>query len=97
MNHYNLKTYTKEQMLSLLADVFGQDEEGNITTGAESCYVLLPNLQKPTGNTLVDEEGNEYPETERLEGYHCNVVSKIKLDFGDAEIKPKNELVGWAK
>ena len=30
-------------------------------------------IQEPTGNTLTDEEGNEYPETAPVSGWHVNI------------------------
>lgn len=30
-------------------------------------------LHEPTGNTLTDDEGNEYPETAPVDGWHVNI------------------------
>lgn len=30
-------------------------------------------INKPTGNTLTDAEGNEYPEMAPIEGWHINI------------------------
>jgi len=30
-------------------------------------------IHEPTGNTLTDDEGNEYPETAPVDGWHVNV------------------------
>ena len=30
-------------------------------------------IHKATGNTLTDDEGNEYPETAPLDGWHVNI------------------------
>ena len=30
-------------------------------------------IYKPTGETLTDDEGNEYPETAPLDGWHLNI------------------------
>ena len=35
---------------------------------------LLPNLTEPTGETLTDGEGFEYPEMAPVPGYHVNVL-----------------------
>ena len=35
---------------------------------------LLGTLQEPTGETLTDGEGNEYPEMAPVPGYHVNVL-----------------------
>ena len=34
---------------------------------------LVGTIYEPTGNTLTDDEGNEYPETAPIDGYHVNV------------------------
>jgi hypothetical protein len=34
---------------------------------------LVGTIYEPTGNTLTDAEGNEYPETAPIDGYHVNV------------------------
>lgn len=30
-------------------------------------------IYEPTGNTLTDDEGNEYPEMAPLDGWHINI------------------------
>ena len=37
-------------------------------------YDLIGTIQKPTGVTLTDTEGFEYPEMEQVQGYHVNVL-----------------------
>ena len=34
---------------------------------------LVGVIYAPTGNTLTDDEGNEYPETAPVDGWHVNV------------------------
>jgi len=34
---------------------------------------LVGTIYEPTGNTLTDDEGNEYPETAPIDGWHVNV------------------------
>jgi len=34
----------------------------------------LPDLTEPTGETLTDGEGNEYPEMAPVPGYHTNIL-----------------------
>ena len=60
------------------------DEEGNETQTPEGDAYLVAHshdyaidvvgvLQEPTGNTLTDEEGNEYPEMRAMTGWHINI------------------------
>ncbi|WP_461533415.1 hypothetical protein [Sinomicrobium sp.] len=47
---------------------------------------IIPYIYKPTGVMLTDDDGMEYPELERLPGYHVNFLlevpelSQYKLD-----------------
>jgi len=34
---------------------------------------IIGAIYRPTGNTLTDDEGNEYPEQAALEGFHVNI------------------------
>lgn len=75
---YNLKTESEEEMLDVLAKVFDLDGEGNlITSTASGDAVLLPDLSKPTGVMLTDDEGNEYPEYVKLDGFHANARMRV--------------------
>ena len=60
------------------------DEEGNETQTPDGDPYLVAHshdyaidvvgtLQEPTGTMLTDDEGNEYPETAPVDGWHINV------------------------
>jgi len=60
------------------------DEEGNETQTPEGDPYLVTHthdyaidlvgvIYEPTGNMLTDDEGNEYPETAPVDGWHVNV------------------------
>ena len=60
------------------------DEEGNETQTPEGDPYLVMHthdyaidlvgvIYEPTGNMLTDAEGNEYPETAPVDGWHVNV------------------------
>ena len=34
---------------------------------------VVGTLHEPTGNTLTDDEGNEYPEMQAMTGWHVNI------------------------
>ena len=40
-------------------------------------YDLIDKIYKPTGVTLTDAEGFEYPEMEQVEGYFVNVLPPL--------------------
>jgi len=37
---------------------------------------IIGTIYKPTGNMLTDDEGNEYPETVAIEGFHANLLAE---------------------
>ena len=47
-------------------------------------YDLIGTIQKPTGVTLTDAEGFEYPEMVAIDGYHVNVLPPMN-DTTDEE------------
>lgn len=38
---------------------------------------VIGTMYRETGNMLTDSEGNEYPETEAISGYHANLREKL--------------------
>jgi hypothetical protein len=60
-------------------------------------------IYRPTGNMLVDDEGNEYPETAPLDGWHVNIrligekmrdiVEAIDAQYG---VTPETPARVWA-
>ena len=77
MSIIRLRTTDKAEMLAALKPVLQLDADGNILKSNDVYWLLLiPILLAPTGVTLTDEEGNEYPEKIQLDGYHANLVTK---------------------
>ena len=53
-----------------------QVEQGDaylVTHTHDYAIDLVGTIYEPTGNTLTDDEGNEYPETAPIDGWHVNV------------------------
>lgn len=72
-----LKTDDEATMLSVLKSVFGTDEDGKLITSRHGLsIILLGTLYAETGNMLMDDEGNEYPEKAPIDGYHVNIRTK---------------------
>ena len=44
-----------------------------VTHTHEYAIDVVGTLHEPTGNTLTDEEGNEYPEMQAMTGWHVNI------------------------
>lgn len=40
-----------------------------------SALDIIGLIYQPTGQTLTDDEGNEYPEMEPIPGYHANLLA----------------------
>ena len=83
-----LRFTDEEEMLSVLFHVVltewetTTDEETGEVTKIPIAFESRPRfantdivgtVYRPTGNTLTDDEGNEYPEQEALEGFHVNI------------------------
>ena len=76
----DLRAIDETSMLAALdaAGLVGSDPEtGEQIIGGDPFVIRLkplPNLTEPTGETLTDGEGFEYPEIAPVPGYHVNVL-----------------------
>ena len=53
-------------------------------------------IYRPTGNTLTDEEGNEYPEQAALEGYHVNIRAEAPIEELESfRVYPNSPVRTW--
>tara|TARA_R100000656_G_scaffold15133_4_gene14843 strand:- start:13 stop:354 length:342 start_codon:yes stop_codon:yes gene_type:complete len=80
MKPYYLRAADEAAMMEALeaAGLVGADPQtGDQIIGGDPFRIrvkLLGTLQEPTGETLTDGEGNEYPEMAPVPGYHVNVL-----------------------
>ena len=51
-------------------------------------YDLIGTMYKPSGIILKDEEGNEYPQMEAVEGYHINTLPPLDEALEQYMIEP---------
>ncbi len=61
--------------------------------------ITCPNLSKPTGETLTDEDGNEYPEMEVIAGY-C-AMALVEDDHAEdflssIQVEPETPVIKFA-
>jgi hypothetical protein len=57
---------------------------------------IVGTIYRPTGNTLTDDEGNEYPEQVELDGYHANVRADAPIEELEAyRVYPNNPRRVW--
>ena len=69
---YYLKLTNEASMATVLSDFY--NEEGDLVTNtADYAIDVVGTLYEPTGNTLTDEEGMEYPEMQAMTGWHVNI------------------------
>lgn len=84
-----VKADSRDALLTALdgTDIVGEDEDGNKVLHSTKAIGVdeVGTIYAPTGNTLTDDEGNEYPETEAVTGYHLN-LRKMR-DEADSIIK----------
>ena len=52
---------------------------------ADYAIDVVGTIHEPTGNTLTDDEGNEYPEMAALDGWHINI--RILNDTKRADVE----------
>ena len=77
MIDYYLKLVNEAAMTTVLSDFYAEDTE----TGASyllqntSDYTIdvVGVLNEPTGNTLTNDEGIQYPEMQAMTGWHVNI------------------------
>jgi len=90
-----LKFSDEAEMLSVLFHVVltewetTTDEETGEVTKTPIAFESRPRfantdiigaIYRPTGNTLTDDEGNEYPEQEALDGFHVNIRAEAPIE-----------------
>ena len=84
-----VKADSRDALLTVLdnTDIVSEDEDGNKFLHSTKAIGVdeVGTIYAPTGNTLTDDEGNNYPETEAVTGYHLN-LRKMR-DEADSIIK----------
>lgn len=49
---------------------------------------IIGTIYEPTGNMLTDDEGNDYPETEAIPGFHVNFPTDVP-ELADYKLDPQ--------
>ena len=69
---FYLKLVSEASMPSVLSSFY--DEEGEfVSNTADYSIDVVGVLQEPTGVTITNDEGMEYPEMAALDGWHVNI------------------------
>lgn len=88
-----LKTDSLETLLTECEKV-GLVSEGEIITASHNHHLLLlPDLAAPTGVILTDNDGSDYHETKKLEGFHANLKYKVDVGLNHLAVEVKTPLV----
>ena len=84
-----VKADNRDALLTALegTDIVSEDEDGNKVLHSTKALGVdeVGTIYAPTGKTLKDDEGNEYPEIAPVTGYHLN-LRKVR-DEADSIIK----------
>ena len=72
MNDFYLKLTSEASMPSVLSIFYDEDGEF-VSNTADYSIDVVGVLQEPTGVTITDDEGMEYPEMTTLDGWHVNI------------------------
>ena len=72
-----VKADSRDALMTALdgTDIVGEDEDGNKVLHSTKAIGVdeVGTIYAPTGNTLTDDDGNEYPEIAPVTGYHLNL------------------------
>ena len=72
-----VKAESRDALMTALdgTDIVGEDENGNKILHSTKAIGVdeVGTIYAPTGNTLTDDDGNEYPEIAPVTGYHLNL------------------------
>jgi len=85
MIDFYLKLSSEADMTTVLSAFYNEEGEfvGNT---ADYAIDVVGVLQEPTGKTLTDDNGREYPEMVSLDGWHINIrlLNEVMRDAVEA-------------
>ena len=72
MTDYYLKLANEADMPTVLSHFYNED--GNLVSNTSDYAIdVVGTLHEPTGATLTDDDGMEYPEMQDMTGWHVNI------------------------
>ena len=69
---FYLKLANKASMTTVLSAFYNENDEF-VSNTSDYTIDIVGTLHEPTGNTLTDDEGMEYPEMQAMTGWHVNI------------------------
>ena len=74
---FYLKLANEASMTTVLSDFYAEDTETGdsylLQNTSDYTIDVVGVLHEPTGNTLTNDEGIEYPEMQAMTGWHVNI------------------------
>tara|TARA_B110000902_G_scaffold113085_1_gene133367 strand:- start:126 stop:458 length:333 start_codon:yes stop_codon:yes gene_type:complete len=71
-NDFYIKLASEASMPSVLSSFYDEDGEF-VSNTADYSIDVVGVLQEPTGVTITNDEGMEYPEMAAVDGWHVNI------------------------
>jgi len=77
---------TSEADMATVLSAFYDDEGEFVGNTADYAIDVVGVLQEPTGATLTDDDGMDYPEMSSLDGWHVNIrlLTEVMQDAVEA-------------
>lgn len=95
---YYLKSDNKQAFFDACRYAGLVNDDGEIITSSSNhCLVLIGDIYRETGEILIDSEGNEYPETEKVDGYHANLRCKEPIGLEHLAVDVKTPRIKFAE
>lgn len=69
---FYLKLANEASMATVLSAFYNEDDEF-VPNTSDYSIDIVGTLHEPTGATLTDDEGMEYPEMQAMTGWHVNI------------------------
>jgi hypothetical protein len=69
---FYLKLANEASMATVLSAFYNEDDEF-VSNTSDYSIDIVGTLHEPTGNTLTDADGMEYPEMQAMTGWHVNI------------------------
>jgi hypothetical protein len=69
---FYLKLANEASMTTVLSAFYNEDSEF-VSNTSDYSIDIVGTLHEPTGATLTDDEGMEYPEMQAMTGWHVNI------------------------
>lgn len=96
MIYYYLKTTDENALWIALSNAGLAVQEEDQWRCTALALDIIGTIYSPTGNTLTDDEGFEYPEMTAIEGFHANLITTEEVDNLPTIEKPTTPYRKWA-